>query len=452
MGTKDLADRLEAHLQKAHEGDLPAEAEAETLRPLLEAAEHGRLLRAYRLPEGRRRRAKARLQAAWAAQESAKGAARRWHRWLAFPAVQGHLRGAVVAATLVLLLLASLTFTAVASSDPGSIVYPARAALERVPALFQSQPQSRASVELKAADRRLTDLDDHLRRTGQPARAAITALQKGDAAAAAAASSADEATQRAVADRIAAHAAELARLAELTAEPELRTALLSAAMEIEQLASALERPTPAPRVVAPATVVTAPSVVTTQTPFPSAEMHRAQSTASPTTVRTLEPTTASVLSPSPTATAERTGPLPTLTPDRRTPIVPGLRATAGVLTPPATMPQHRPTTTFTPEPRCTPAPGARATALATVIMPTPTPEPAATTAPAGPGPGRRATALAQTATPAPSATPTPTAGEASPVPTGTPVPGRRATALAQRGTPMPAAEEPTTTPTSEVTP
>lgn len=441
MNEKDIADRLETCLLKAHDEGWPEGSEAEALTPLLEAAARVRRLRAYRLPASRRQQAKARLQAAWMAQESARG----WRGWLAWPAAWGHLRGAM-AAILALVLMATLALTAVASGDPGSVVYPARVALERVPALLHSRPEARAGAELKAADRRLADLSSHLERTGQPARAAVEALLKGDAAAAATAASLDGIGQRAVADRISAHAAELARLAELTADPEAKAALRSASATAEQLVSALVNPGPGPALTVPA-----PTAAATPTSRPSPLVVAPEATV-------LRPTDR----PAP-ATAETLRPSPTFTPEQQPVVVgPGLRATVQAITPPATMPEGRPTLTITAQPRHTVAPGARATALATVTV-QPTQHPPSATPLVGPGPGMRATALALTATPLPAltptptmvvatTTPTPTISETVPPPAGTPIPGRRATAIAGENTSTPGTVVPTGTPTPEATP
>lgn len=458
MNEKDVADKLEAYLLKARNGGRPEGPEAEALAPLLEAAERVRRLRSYRLPESRRQRAKARLQAAWIAQESAKSSASGWGKWLVWPGVRGHLRG-ITAAVLALILVTTLTFTALASTDPGSIVYPARVALERVPALLQSQPEARAGAELRAADRRLADLSSHLERTGQPAQAAVEALLKGDAAAAATAASLDGAGQRAVAARIAAHAAELARLAELTTDIESKAALRSAAITAEQLVNSLVGPSPV--LTAPVTVTPAPTATEAPTSRPSPIPPSPSAAAPADTVQ--RPTDR----PLP-ATSEATRPLPTFTPDQRPVIGPGLRATARAITPSATATEGRPTATGTLQPQHPVVPGARATALATITA-QPTSHGPSTTAPAGPRPGMRATALALTATPPPAPTatplpvltPTPTAVVATPTPTAeetvppsahTPIPGRRATAMAQGNSPTPAAAEPTATPTLEATP
>ncbi len=458
MNEKDVADRLEAYLQKARDEGWPEGAEAEALAPLLDAAARVRRLRAYRLPESRRQRAKARLQAAWIAQEGTKDAATGWQRWLAWPGAWGHLRGAL-AATLALVLVATLTLTAVASGDPGSVLYPARATLERVPALLESRPESRAGAELRAADRRLADLSSHLERTGQPARAAVEALLKGDAAAAAAAAALDEAVQRAVSDRIAAHAAELARLAELAADGESKLALRSASLQAEQLAGTLANPRPEPGLTALPTATAVQSATTAPSFQPSQTPPSPPATSEEPIV--LRPTER----PAP-ATGEATRPLLTATPEQKPVITPGLRATAQVITPTATALERRPTLTHTVQPQHTVAPGARATALATITARPTLPAPSAT-APARPGPGMRATALALTATALPVATPTPTptpttveatatpaptSAETAPPPASTPVPGRRATAMAHGNTPTPGAVEPTVTPTPEVRP
>lgn len=431
MTTKKAANSLDATLLKVREGGAAPGAlperpqDADELAPLLAAAERVRRLHAYRLPEARRQQAKARLRAAWIAQEAANNKAPWWRAWLTPTAGWPRIRGGVLAALLALILLIPLTVTAIAASEPGDLAYPARVALEQVPARLQSQPESRANAELKLAERRLTDLDTHLARTGQLATAAVDALLENNAAAVAAASKLTEDEQRQVAARVDDYAVSLARLAESTADPAAQAALRAASAQAAQLSAGLARP--APKLTPPVEHPTAIVLTTAETPIQGLTPQMVATPEQPLPDPTLRPT-------------HTVGPLPSFTPGRTPLAVPGLRATARAASPvpPAT---HWPTATLLPKPVNTPVPGLRATALATTAATPPFQPPATVPAP-GPGPGARATALAQTATPDVSFTP-PLAE--------TPVAGRRATALAQTATPTvePLATE---TPTPEAAP
>ncbi len=440
MAKQQVVDTLDEMLLRAHEEaltELPARQtqETEALAPLLATAERLRRLNAYRLPEARRRQAKAALAAAWVAQNATASQAQERRAWLALPQAWGRVRGVALAALLALILVIPLTVTAIAASGPGDIGYSARVALERVPALLQPQAQPRADTELTIADRRVADLDAHLQRTGRLAPAAIEALLAGDTAAAAAAATLDQIEQEQIAARIAVHAAELARLAGSTADPEVQAALQAAAQQARQMAARLREPTPRP---------VAPTATPTPTTLPAAGPDQ------PTRER---PTATRTPSPIPTATAEprATAHSQTVTPTTRpmgtrTPTdapTPGHRATerAQTATPPG---QPDPTGTARPETPApgpgqeTPGPGRRATEQAQTSTPPaqptgtmPTPNQGADS----PTPGRRATELARTATPA---APTP-AGQpdhgAGGQPTGTPAAGQRAAALTQTAAP-----------------
>lgn len=448
MTTKNAANSLDAYLLQARAGEMAPDAlpehlqDAGELAPLLAAAGQVRRLHAYRLPAARRQRAKARLRAAWLAQETAQSRAPWWRAWLTPAAGWPRVRGGVLAVLLALILLIPLTVTAIAASDPGDIAYPARIALERVPALIQSRPAPRASAELKLAERRLADLDAHLQRTGELAPTAMKALLEGDAAAVASAADLDVEAQRQIAARVADHAAELTKLAASAAGPEAQTALRTAAAQATALAAGLMNPPPGPAEPAqtqPARLTAAPTG-----PAP------AVTDARPTTV-----------TPAPTRSPRATAGDPTLAPTsapgpQHTP-VPGLRATVQAEMPARTpaAPATRPTTA-TAEPEAgSPLPGRRATALAPTAAITPTAQPTAPTPPGQtpdtPAPGRRATALAQTATPTPPPTPVQPASGATEPPGGTPAPGRRATVLAQTASP-PAEPTPTETPASRGAP
>lgn len=428
MAKQKIADSLDECLLQEHEGETPVAVPA----PLLETAGRLRRLQTYRLPEARRRRAKAALRAAWLAQE-ARTDARGWRSWLTLPQVLAGARGAAIALLAAVVLVIPLTVTAIAASEPGDIGYGARVMLERVPALIQSQGQPRAEAELTIADRRLAELDTYLQRTGQLAPAAVEALLEGNAAAVAAAGNLDDIERRQVAVHIAEHAAELTRLADAATDPATQAALQAASSEAAQMAAQLGNLAPEPSQPVhlwPTSTVTAMPIL------------RDRPSATPSPLARSSQSIATRTAPAPTAT-ERSGPKDT--------VAPGLRATAQAVMPTASA-TRQPTTQPGPVTRA-PGPGARATALAHTA--TPKTEPTATETPGGqaletPAPGRRATALAQTVTPTvltpTPLTPTPAQaadGTAEPE-MGTPAPGHRATVLAQTAVPTAA---PTTTKT-----
>jgi hypothetical protein len=370
------ADILDDCLQRLQFGE-PVETclarypdQAAELRSLLAAAGQVRSLAGYHLTPGQRLRAKVTLRETLAARSAARS-------WLPWVTVFGRTRGFAFAAVLAAILLVTLTVSNVAASQPGDLAYRLRVVIERAPVVLQMTPERRATAELEVAERRLADLDSHLAVTGQPDEIALAALLTGDAAAAEHASAVAEMRQRdRVADRVAAHADRLARLAQIAADPAVAAALTAAAEREYAIAERLrhglppEPPAdrPAPRRATPTPTSAASATATlTATPTPT-------------------PTLTATQSPPATATPSPDDrPRPTLPPEATRPgegLPPGLRPTG------------------------TPTPGWRATAIAETATAHPT-EPARSPRPTGtvpgtPGhtitPGWRITAIVETAT------------------------------------------------------
>ncbi len=184
--------------------------QASELAPLLTAAARLRPLAGQRLSDAQRAqgravvRAAARTQAARATQpRSQQGWG--WMKSRAFGLAMAGL------ATVLVLALAGTT---VLASQPGDVSYPLRVVAERAPAALQPSPAGRANAELRIADRRLDDLESHLRATRQVEAAALAALIRGDEAAARRAIDLPETQRRLVAQRIDRHAAAILRLAD----------------------------------------------------------------------------------------------------------------------------------------------------------------------------------------------------------------------------------------------
>jgi hypothetical protein len=142
--------------------------QAAELAPLLATAAELRRLHDYTMPAEQWSRVQATLMATdaqgtreasrddWAQMPrgSGKGAG-----WLASVLAVMHRPvkdvARVAAASLVLLLV--LSATATAASQPGSLPYGWRLAAERIPVYLAITPLSRGTMELRYADRRLTD-------------------------------------------------------------------------------------------------------------------------------------------------------------------------------------------------------------------------------------------------------------------------------------------------------
>lgn len=315
---------------------------AEQLAPMLWAAEQLRAFSQVHLTEGQRLRAKVALREELAAQraqrERSKGALGivAWAR----------LRMAPLAAAVAAVLFVSVAFSTVAASQPGDFVYPVRVAVERAPALVQSNPARGAAVELAVADRRLSDIT----RDGAAHAVAVDALLRSDEAAVERAVNLSETEKDEVAARVSAHAATLSQLANQAANPAVAGRLRNAADEALALvgrsrsvvvgADETATATVAATATSTRTSTSTRTVTATSSPQPSA-------TRMPPTVRPA----GGLQTPSPVATRVR--PALSVTPPRlpsRTPYVPNTSTPkVKVRTPlPVTPPPHQ-----TPKPRAT---------------------------------------------------------------------------------------------------
>ncbi len=274
-------------------------------------------------------------------------------------------RRLAVASAVILLLLATLSAGVVASSQPGQPAYGLRVIVERAPALVTLDRTARTAAELAIADRRMTDLQQHLARAGRVEQAALRALLASDRAASKQALAAGESERMQVIRRLTERQRLLAKLAESAVDPGAAQTLIAAAHNTQVLIERLQTGSqdPARQPIAPITTATA----------------TATGTASPTATATSTASAKPTVPASPTATATASA----------TPLVaaPPVESTATPTASPASiLPTTQTEFTSTPRPR------PRLTALAqtaTALAQTPgadqTPRP-------------RLTALAQTAT------------------------------------------------------
>ncbi len=186
--------------------------QAAELAPMLVAAIQLRDLSVYQLSGAQRLRGKVALREALAAQARP----RPWSSWLGWLGSQ--VKSPALAAVAALFLFVVLSAGAVAASQPGDLAYGVRVVIERAPTLVLFDSGDRAAAELDIADRRLADVRTALQRVNQADPTALQALVRGDEAAADAASNLSEDARSLLAERVAAHAATLSRLAETTAE------------------------------------------------------------------------------------------------------------------------------------------------------------------------------------------------------------------------------------------
>ena len=479
-----LADCIERLLAGETASDCLAQYgdEAAAVLPLLTAAARLHRVNTYCLTAYQRGQAKATLRAAMLSHNRRTTHSGRTGPWYLRPALTGSVRGLALAGMLALTLIAVVTVTAVAASQPGDVGYPVRVVVERAPVLLKSTAAARAAAELRIADRRLLDLETRLKAGGELVPAAVEALLAGDQAVAGRATELSRAERFQAASHVAAQAATLATLAQSTRQMSARVTLEAVAAQVESLAQRLmsddvsggvgssltpgpvETPAQSGNQIAPialtATRTPAAPVGHTGTPLPASvqptpirEMPTAQppglgqrATALAKTA-TASPGIAATPVPSgPPASLGTPGGLLTGSP------IPGRRATA--LSQTATAPAPRATHTAEPAPTQvpiaepdTPVPGHRATALAqTGTAPAPAatdapvhqPEPTSARMPDTPAPERQETPPAQpSSAPVQAATGTPKPPPALTPDRGpdTPVPGRRATARAELATP-----------------
>ncbi len=190
--------------------------QASELAPLLTAAARLRPLAGQRLSDAQRAQGRAVVRAAARTQSCSCDAAPQSAR-LGVDEEPGVWPGHGRRSRTVLVL--ALAGTTVLASQPGDVSYPLRVVAERAPAALQPSPAGRANAELRIADRRLDDLESHLRATRQVEAAALAALIRGDEAAARRAIDLPETQRRLVAQRIERHAAAILRLADRAETP-----------------------------------------------------------------------------------------------------------------------------------------------------------------------------------------------------------------------------------------
>ncbi len=371
----NLAPILDDCLQRLQSGETLAGClarypdHAADLAPMLAVAAQVSALAGQAPSTEQRQRALARLRQAGADQRSRQRSrpAAGWRMPL-FAA-----RRLAVVAALALLLLTALSAGVIAASQPGQPAYELRVIVERVPALAALDPAARAEVELDTADRRLSDLQGHLERTGQAQPAALRAMLAGDQAAARQAERAGDEARGQVAARLAERARRLAALADSAPDPAAAQDLALAAHNTWRLAEQLQAGPP------------------DQTPL----QPPAAGTATPTSTATASPTASPAPSdetPTPTPGATPTPPRPTPDPQStaqpqpsRTPASQGQTPPAASQTPPrqtVTAPAQPPTAAGTPSPHQTSRPEQTAMAqTATAQAPTATPMPSATATP-----------------------------------------------------------------------
>ena len=337
--------------------------QASELAPLLAAAARLRPLAGHSLSAGQHAQARA------AVREAARGRASRTAKpsrgqrrgWLA-----GWAFGRAVAAIAVVLLLA-LAGTTVLASQPGDSGYALRVLAERAPAALQTSPIRRADTELRIADRRLADLESHLRTTRRVEAAALTALVRGDEAAARRAVGLPEIQRTRIAERIELHATAIYQLAIRVETPAVAIRLQEVARRMTQVATRLRQgqpPPPQQAGLAPQVKDTATQPATlTATRVPAQQTPRGQGTVSASGTATLKPPALpapheATLGATPTARPSRT-PRPSPPARPRQTIQPSETPVQTVATPTPTTPGQQPT--LPPRPTLTGGPPPAAT-------------------------------------------------------------------------------------------
>jgi hypothetical protein len=247
MKTRDIANVLDECLLRLHNGESAASCAARypelaaDLAPMLALAQQFSRSALQGLDESERVTALAALRAAWAARTPARHGARFARLvvppWLALDLFLRPARTLLAAAGIAALLCATVSFSAIAASQPGSAIYPARLTLERGPVVLQRSPNSRVQAELRFADRRLAELEKYLAQTGLSAPHVLDAILAGDQAAAERASGLDEEKREALRARLAEHMDVLTGLAGSAREPEAGRALLDAAERASAMAA-----------------------------------------------------------------------------------------------------------------------------------------------------------------------------------------------------------------------
>ena len=449
--------------------------QASELAPLLTAAARLRPLAGQGLSDAQRAQGRAVVRAAARTHATRATQPRSQQGWGWMKSRAFGLAMAGIATVLVL----ALAGTTVLASQPGDVSYPLRVVAERAPAALRFSPAGRANAELGIADRRLDDLESHLRATRQVEAAALAALIRGDEAAARRAIDLPETQRRLVAQRIDRHAAAILRLADRAETPAIETRLQQVASRMKLVAirlrlglppdqrnqtglvppataTATEKPawtatptatrtpiqaTPLGQASVPATATTTPTSSawpeppqgTSEPPTAQPDAPAATSTATSQPGRTDTATPTQVIPPTPTPIAT-TAPTTIVRPSRtpRPPITPQAsrtpRPTRTPVPPITPRPTRTPVPPITPRPTRTPVPPITPRPTRTprpplTPRPQPTIQPTEIMEPTPTQTGVTATPTASGPQPTPVPTPTPTEGPSpaeSPTPVATP--------------------------------
>ncbi len=214
-------------------------------------------------------------------------------------------RRLAVAIAVILLLLATLSASVVASSQPGQPAYGLRVIVERAPALVTLDRTARTAAELAIADRRMADLQQHLARAGRVEQAALRALLASDRAASQQALAAGEGERMQVIQRLTERQRLLAELAESAVDPGAAQTLAAAAHNtqvlIEQLRTGLQDPVSQPIPSTPTPTASLPATATATVTASPAYTATPTAPATPTMPASLMTTTAASATPLVTA-------------------------------------------------------------------------------------------------------------------------------------------------------
>jgi len=235
------ASALEECLDRVAAGESAAEcvaalgSQAAAVEPLISAAARLQRVRAERLSDAQRQKAHATLAATMAERNRRAAGARSARAIFSWPWGWQPSGSVALAAFLAVVLVAAMAFTAVASG-PGGITYPLRVAVERAPLMFAGSAGARVNGELDLAGRRLADLENYLRATGQVEPTALAALLAAIGRAANEADMVSVQEQVGVQARITEQARVLAALAAASIEPQAAAPLQEAAQVTSQIA------------------------------------------------------------------------------------------------------------------------------------------------------------------------------------------------------------------------
>jgi len=244
MENRREASALEECLDRVVAGESAAEclaalgSEAAAVGPLVSAAARLQHVRVERLSDAQRQKAHVTLAAAMRERNRRAAGARPARASFSWPWDWQPSGSVALAAVLAVVLVAAMAFTAVASG-PGGVTYPLRVAVERAPLMFADSAHARVTGELDLAGRRLADLENYLRATGQVEPTALAALLAAIGRAANESDMVSAQEQVAVQARIIEQARVLAALAAASIEPQAIAPLQEAVRVTSQIATQL---------------------------------------------------------------------------------------------------------------------------------------------------------------------------------------------------------------------